>query len=75
MTEYDYWITLTSTPNNYGWDFANGLGKHRCGKKREAVVQQFFGDLTPLKSGLGKIEMNIDGKNCPGKTLWYDVSD
>lgn len=74
IAEYAYWITLTSTPNNYGWDFANGIGKYRCDKKRESVVQQVFGDLTLLKSGLGKIEMNINGKNCPSKTLWYEVS-
>jgi hypothetical protein len=73
MSEYDYWIGLTSTPNNYGWDFANGLGKYRVNKKREAEVRTVFGKLKPLKLGLGKMEMNIDGVNCPSKTRYYKV--
>ncbi len=73
MGEYDYWITLTSTPNNYGWEFSNGIGKFGVHKKREFEVREVFGNLTPLKSGLGKIEMNINGTNCPTKTLYYEV--
>ena len=68
--EYEYWLTLTSTPNYYGWEYMNIINNFKVGKKRQAEVTESI-ESNQLNKGLGKIEMNIDGVNCPAKTLWY----
>ncbi|WP_218141642.1 hypothetical protein [Nitrosomonas sp. Nm51] len=68
--EYEYWLTLTSTPNHYGWEYMNIINNFKVGKKRQAEVTESI-ESNQLNKGLGKIEMNIDGVNCPAKTLWY----
>ena len=70
--EATYWLTLTSTPDNYDWDGMNIIENFNYGKKRQAEVAESI-KSNQLNKGLGKIEMNIDGVNCPAKTLWYEA--